>query len=95
MVVKAEEKHCGSQGRWLLNDTPTGPQGEDPLPGIQRGRCQGTGEGSESHDGARVPAAGQPSSTGDRQVSVQGDFWQSYRAKNKSEHLDLVCMEGI
>lgn len=81
-VVKALEKALsGSQGRWLLNDTPTGPHRQGPLPDIQRGRCRVTGEGSESHDGARMAAAGQPSN---KRVSV----CRSLRAENKSEEPD-------
>ncbi|CAB1424991.1 unnamed protein product [Pleuronectes platessa] len=53
-VVKTGRKpFSGGRGRWLLSDTPTGPQGHDLLPGIQRGCCRATGEGSRSHDGGQ------------------------------------------
>ncbi|KAK1881200.1 Zinc finger MIZ domain containing protein 1 [Dissostichus eleginoides] len=59
-----------SAGRRLLNNTHTGPQGQDPLRSILRGRCPVTGEGRESHDGARMAAAGQPSNTRDRRAAL-------------------------
>ena len=61
----------------LKTTLPQGPRGRTHSPTSCGGRCRvmgGGGEGSESHDGARMAAAGQPSSARDRGVSVNNSL---------------------